>query len=842
MPKFYTFNAPEIGSITGAEIFTIYQEYDTKSVTLQQVWNEMPSQPMSLYNLIDTDLHLDPIPEIPAVPAEPGTPEIPAIPGYSADGEALIYRESINKWINSPIVTTLFNLDDTEYSLKTWKDVTDQSTYWPVITDGVWNGTYYEPRDLGDGGWSDLYIRTGDSTWVKGFRPTHVRITLGVDPGDIYFRVYNPNLDYIVDVDPSFDNILESGKSYKIGYLNGMDIERIRIVSDTDKYFTVEKIEFLYGNEGYSDKYFSKYSAGGWLHDFNMITWSGGHWVITSLGGQQGFVHLDSSALWPTNNFVGFNKCRVTFTSSQSISLKIHTGLTTYYEGVILSGVEFAVDNSNGCWYEDWTFTGFVGGDTIDNIEFSYNTGEEIEHLSCLVYDYDSQKWINNNNVFEFHHVEATQLTGSPKITWRDIWEEGDDGPDVNFLEMYRPRNELSYDSEDTCIEIGPQGPYIFRNFEYETGFTIEQHRSYENLLVLRHVYPNTYSQGDFIVCNKAINEFANVRVFNIDRDGIVYANGYNYSGGVTTNLGTISGSWNIDMSGFNERWFKAITGSSMTFTITNPPDDAMSLIFDLKTTADITVTFIDSQPSEFMLSSDLIYRFTVTMYDDGSWPSYWVRCDELGSDNNGGVTRDVSNIIATGDEQGVFVQPAMSSSISDVDVWVNGIKLVRSLEHTSDGTFINILNPAILAGDDVEIIVWNGTPISGRWEPYFDNTFWVPSWDSSASWSVAQSAWEFGLVTYVNGYGIILNAIGSWSTELRPTAMRFSVSQDIDNFILKDEWGVDIVNVIGPFSANTLHEIPITGQTAAIDQIVFEQAAAIWPSYFTSFELYVSY
>ena len=717
MPKFYTFNAPEIGSITGAEIFTIYQEYDTKSVTLQQVWNEMPSQPMSLYNLIDTDLHLDPIPEIPAVPAEPGTPEIPAIPGYSADGEALIYRESINKWINSPIVTTLFNLDDTEYSLKTWKDVTDQSTYWPVITDGVWNGTYYEPRDLGDGGWSDLYIRTGDSTWVKGFRPTHVRITLGVDPGDIYFRVYNPNLDYIVDVDPSFDNILESGKSYKIGYLNGMDIERIRIVSDTDKYFTVEKIEFLYGN-----------------------------------------------------------------------------------------------------------------------------TGEEIEHLSCLVYDYDSQKWINNNNVFEFHHVEATQLTGSPKITWRDIWEEGDDGPDVNFLEMYRPRNELSYDSEDTCIEIGPQGPYIFRNFEYETGFTIEQHRSYENLLVLRHVYPNTYSQGDFIVCNKAINEFANVRVFNIDRDGIVYANGYNYSGGVTTNLGTISGSWNIDMSGFNERWFKAITGSSMTFTITNPPDDAMSLIFDLKTTADITVTFIDSQPSEFMLSSDLIYRFTVTMYDDGSWPSYWVRCDELGSDNNGGVTRDVSNIIATGDEQGVFVQPAMSSSISDVDVWVNGIKLVRSLEHTSDGTFINILNPAILAGDDVEIIVWNGTPISGRWEPYFDNTFWVPSWDSSASWSVAQSAWEFGLVTYVNGYGIILNAIGSWSTELRPTAMRFSVSQDIDNFILKDKWGVDIVNVIGPFSANTLHEIPITGQTAAIDQIVFEQAAAIWPSYFTSFELYVSY
>ena len=612
---------------------------------------------------------------------------------------------------------SLYNLDDTEYSLKTWKDVTDQSTYWPVITDGVWNGTYYEPRDLGDGGWSDLYIRTGDSTWVKGFRPTHVRITLGVDPGDIYFRVYNPNLDYIVDVDPSFDNILESGKSYKIGYLNGMDIERIRIVSDTDKYFTVEKIEFLYGN-----------------------------------------------------------------------------------------------------------------------------TGEEIEHLSCLVYDYDSQKWINNNNVFEFHHVEATQLTGSPKITWRDIWEEGDDGPDVNFLEMYRPRNELSYDSEDTCIEIGPQGPYIFRNFEYETGFTIEQHRSYENLLVLRHVYPNTYSQGDFIVCNKAINEFANVRVFNIDRDGIVYANGYNYSGGVTTNLGTISGSWNIDMSGFNERWFKAITGSSMTFTITNPPDDAMSLIFDLKTTADITVTFIDSQPSEFMLSSDLIYRFTVTMYDDGSWPSYWVRCDELGSDNNGGVTRDVSNIIATGDEQGVFVQPAMSSSISDVDVWVNGIKLVRSLEHTSDGTFINILNPAILAGDDVEIIVWNGTPISGRWEPYFDNTFWVPSWDSSASWSVAQSAWEFGLVTYVNGYGIILNAIGSWSTELRPTAMRFSVSQDIDNFILKDKWGVDIVNVIGPFSANTLHEIPITGQTAAIDQIVFEQAAAIWPSYFTSFELYVSY
>ena len=41
------------------------------------------------------------------------------------------------------------------------------------------------------------------------------------------------------------------------------------------------------------------------------------------------------------------------------------------------------------------------------------------------------------------------------------------------------------------------------------------------------------------------------------------------------------------------------------------------------------------------------------------------------------------------------------------VDVWVNGIKLVRNTEYSSNGKHITITSPEIIAGDDIEIITW---------------------------------------------------------------------------------------------------------------------------------------
>ena len=72
-----------------------------------------------------------------------------------------------------------------------------------------------------------------------------------------------------------------------------------------------------------------------------------------------------------------------------------------------------------------------------------------------------------------------------------------------------------------------------------------------------------------------------------------------------------------------------------------------------------------------------------------------------------GGAARNVSNIVAVGDESGVFSQPATTTNINNVDVWVNGIKLVRTAEYTSDGTDVTITSPAIVVDDDIEIITW---------------------------------------------------------------------------------------------------------------------------------------
>jgi hypothetical protein len=77
------------------------------------------------------------------------------------------------------------------------------------------------------------------------------------------------------------------------------------------------------------------------------------------------------------------------------------------------------------------------------------------------------------------------------------------------------------------------------------------------------------------------------------------------------------------------------------------------------------------------------------------------------GNPFSSGVPRSVSNIVATGGEGGIFAQPATTTDIDNVDVWVNGIKLVRTTEFTSDGTNITITNPTIVASDDIEIITW---------------------------------------------------------------------------------------------------------------------------------------
>lgn len=77
-----------------------------------------------------------------------------------------------------------------------------------------------------------------------------------------------------------------------------------------------------------------------------------------------------------------------------------------------------------------------------------------------------------------------------------------------------------------------------------------------------------------------------------------------------------------------------------------------------------------------------------------------------------GGASRSVANIIAVGTESGIFNLPSTVTDIDNVDVWVNGIKLVRTSEYVLNGagptyTALTISDPTIVLNDDIEIITW---------------------------------------------------------------------------------------------------------------------------------------
>jgi len=82
---------------------------------------------------------------------------------------------------------------------------------------------------------------------------------------------------------------------------------------------------------------------------------------------------------------------------------------------------------------------------------------------------------------------------------------------------------------------------------------------------------------------------------------------------------------------------------------------------------------------------------------------------------SGGGVaTRFVSNTISDGTESGIFPVPVGTDpaiNINNIDIWVDGIKLVRDGgsggEYTSDGTNVTITSPPIVNLTDIDIITW---------------------------------------------------------------------------------------------------------------------------------------
>lgn len=73
-----------------------------------------------------------------------------------------------------------------------------------------------------------------------------------------------------------------------------------------------------------------------------------------------------------------------------------------------------------------------------------------------------------------------------------------------------------------------------------------------------------------------------------------------------------------------------------------------------------------------------------------------------------GNVSRSVFNWVAD-NTTGIFdTTGATTTDISMIDVWVNGLKLVRTAEYEISGASqITITYPAITVSDDVEIIIW---------------------------------------------------------------------------------------------------------------------------------------
>jgi hypothetical protein len=87
-----------------------------------------------------------------------------------------------------------------------------------------------------------------------------------------------------------------------------------------------------------------------------------------------------------------------------------------------------------------------------------------------------------------------------------------------------------------------------------------------------------------------------------------------------------------------------------------------------------------------------------------------WNAWQELTESGGGGTSRYIENYIAT-DAQTEFSIPVGSAptSTDSIDVWINGLKMVREQEYTltTGDTIVDISNPVLALNDDVEIIIW---------------------------------------------------------------------------------------------------------------------------------------
>jgi hypothetical protein len=227
MGKFYNYDEPLVGSLTGEEIITVYQDVSTRSVSLGQVFEELSGFTFT----------------------SPST------------GEILIYNGTTESWENGPVgaVSTLIGLLDTNIDVTYSAEVPAHpgpdvevwvtkfgAAYWTLST-GTWNGTEYESAFVTNR--TEIYLRpTGG--WDVGYRPTKVRVTW-----DQYQAVRSPsaleiiesNDEYIVD---ELDPFTTPSMTYVMDFSEDTDIDEFHFISDrtqpaNDEIFKITNIEFL---------------------------------------------------------------------------------------------------------------------------------------------------------------------------------------------------------------------------------------------------------------------------------------------------------------------------------------------------------------------------------------------------------------------------------------------------------------------------------------------------------------------------------------------------------------------------------------------------------------------
>jgi predicted heme/steroid binding protein len=536
--------------------------------------------------------------------------------------KVVIYQNGATKSATiSSIVSpnTLVGLSDTVIAYKQWLDVTDSASFWPDIVFGSWTGSAYR-TDLGD-----LKLRNLALPWAAGFRPTHFRVHFEVDvPTTTVSLVIKDTANHAMFNTDIYNAV--SGQVYELNTSYYLDIFEFYAYGSAGTDLTVTKIEFLYGAEVSDGQYFGEVH---WL-DTSMV-FNGTAYDVT---GTDPYITVRTIGDELTNWATGYRppKVKVTFTTAQpSVSLV----LTTDNEGTILnqanavSGQEYLLDWSSGdnLYYID--FLGLVATDSVEAIEFIGPSTADVEQYGLISFDYGTGLWRGTTDGIKKLKIDSDAMVYEPQLSIRGSLEQS-----VPVIRMKEPFtiSEGVIGVDDVVWEIDNRGRQTITNrSSWGPTLTINDYNPNGNTVFEINRREPAALTGDFITFIQYTTPSSAVEKFKVTSEGIVRANGYRYMSAVTVNLGTVTGSFSVDMDLQNERYFKVQTGVSGTITILNPPQDAMALVLDVTTTADVTLTITNSLPVTVDLLSGKKYRLIITMYDDGSYPSYWVKSAEIG-------------------------------------------------------------------------------------------------------------------------------------------------------------------------------------------------------------------